>query len=216
MIVQAGGGQALYTPDSAFVRRHALGDDWEVLSVGVMLRQKRSGTWTAPSALSSPPILAFGIGAISDTGVRYGVQTTPSAWSRLSGPLNWWSMTFEVPEFGAISNPNTTLRVSDGGELASAWYLRFTKLDGGGMRLETFMPSDGASPTVDEFIDQLDTEEWQRNIGNHTGYIQNTLEFGGPIATALENIAIVSTAPNYVSEQLRGIEWLAVRAVRMR
>jgi hypothetical protein len=189
-----------------------LGNDWSAVNLGIRFRQKRAGTWSAPDQLTAPPTVSFGLAGDGDTGPRYAVQTTGATWNRMAGPLAWWTVPVSVAEIGGPFS--AALRVGDSDEIAGAWYVRFTRINGG-LIVSAFLPQTMDTPDEAAFADQLDQEDWQTSIFGHTGYVEHRVTVAGPIATILENVGIRSTAPNYVSSALRAIEWSDVRIVRL-
>lgn len=188
----------------------ALGNSWQILNVGVRLRQMRVGQIT--DTLTGPPSVSFGLCSTGDTGPRYGVQTKIVPWNRMTGPLTWWSVQVLVSEFGPF---DATLRVAESGDLASAWYARFERISGG-LIVTTFLPETPHAPPSAAFDEQLDQDEWQPSICGHAGYVENRVTIAGPIANMLEHVSVRSTAQNYVSSTLRAIEWCDVRNVLIR
>lgn len=111
---------------------------------------------------------------------------------------------------------DATLRLSESDDCrSSAWYVRLVRLGGGNMRAETFLPTEENCPTEEDFKLQLDREEWSTSVNNHDTYTETetTFSFDEAAFGALDSVNIFSTLPNYVSEQLRGIEWVSIRCV---
>lgn len=83
------------------------------------------------------------------------------------------------------------------------------------MRAETFLPEAENCPTEEDFQIQLGREDWSTSVNNHDTFVETETTFSIDEATfgVLDSVNIYSTLPNYVSEQLRGIEWVSIRAV---
>jgi hypothetical protein len=219
---------ALYLPDGYAVRKMEVGTDWTVLNVGVMFRQSRIANWDTPSALGGRKV-GFGLCAgtsapVGTASVRHfvGVRTA-SDWVR-SQVHYWWSTGWQVfsaagaSETIAASGSGATLRVSERGDgLCSAWYARFSRIGQSQMRVELFLPTGANSPTLFDFEVQLDRAVWKRSVNNHCTYEETafTVEAKEVILGALDSVNIFSNLHDHVSSQLRGIEWLAVKAVRL-
>lgn len=90
--------------------------------------------------------------------------------------------------------------------------MRFVRLGGGSIRADTFLPEAENCPTEEDFQIQLDREEWTTSVNNHDTYVETETTFTVDEATfgAFDSVNVFSNLPNYVSEQLRGIEWLSV------
>lgn len=175
----------------------------------------RSGTWTHPETLDTPPTIQIGVCKITDTAVRFGIGTSSAAWSRLSNQRNWFEVTVEPVGGGTFGAPRRTLRVSKDDSFATSWYVRFTKLSNGALRISAFTPSDAEGPTEDQFNHQAEQSAWQPSSAGHSGYVESILDLSGVSTTLLDSICVSSAAPNYVAGQLRAIEWMAVRPVRI-
>lgn len=224
--MQAGAEQALYLPDAYAARTMEIGHEWTVLNLGVRFRQARALAWANPATLSG----LVGFGLCHGTEQPYG-EVEPKhfvglksagSWARLSG-RNWWQTGWNIftclagEDLSHGSGSDGTLRVSETeDEQATAWYLRFTK-DGGTIRVEAFLPTGLNSPTEFDFLMQLDREKWNRSVNNHESYREFALEadFDEDLFGRLDSVNVFSTLPHFVSNQLRSIEWLSVRAVRI-
>lgn len=109
------------------------------------------------------------------------------------------------------------LRISDTDDRrCSAWYLRFTK-QGATMLLELFLPTGKNEPLPTDFAKQMGRAIWLTSVNNHVGYRKVTVSFAFNEAYrgVLNAFNIFSNVPNYVSYELRAIEWAEVKAVRL-
>lgn len=199
-----------------------IGNEWETLNLGAMLRQHRPGDWTNPEAMTAE--VGFGLcrGTVKPLGVAepdYFVGLiTDSPWERL-GSRNWWLAGWRLAtiylgeETVHVRGSGLALRVSEREDgFASAWYLRYRR-DGGSMTVELYLPGGPASPTENDFLVQLDRETWQRSVNNHDGYSQVSVVV--PVLDNLDSVSLLSGLPNFATNQLRAVEWLAVRALRI-
>lgn len=148
-----------------------------------------------------------------------GMRTT-GAWSR-SGVSNWWETGWQLfTAYGGEtqhgSGSEGTLRVSlESDAIASAWYLRLTKLGGGIMSMTLFLPTDNADVKAEDFELQMNREVWNRSVKNHSAYREISLSV--PVDESglgyLDTFNIFSPLSDTVAGTLGGIEWLAVEAV---
>lgn len=137
---------------------------------------------------------------------------------------NWWTAGWQL--FTGKASGNTihqsgttaTLRVSEPEDSeCSAWYLRFTKLGSSQMRLELFAPEGLNAPDEYDFLVQEDRHAWKSSVNKHDTFAEFELETAVDENTfgSLDTVNVFSNMPNYVSEQLRGIEWVSIRALRL-
>lgn len=199
-----------------------VGNEWATLNLGVMLRQHRPGSWTYPEDITAE--VGFGLckGTAKPLGVAepdYFVGLISDApWTRL-GSRNWWladwrlATVYRGEETVHVRGSDLALRVSErADDLASAWYIRYRR-DGQSMTVEMYLPGGTASPAEGDFLTQLDRETWQRNVNNHDGFSQVIVVV--PVLDDLNSVSLLSGLPNFTTHELRGIEWLAVRALRI-
>lgn len=201
-----------------------IGNEWTVLNLGVRFRQSRAAAWENPSSLSGT--FAFGLchGTASPLGsaspVHFVGVRSGSAWTRQNGQ-NWWAVGWEMltaatTETVHSSGSDGLARVSKReDDYSSAWYVRFTK-EGATLKLDLFIPTGFNSPTEFDFTVQLDRAKWNRSVNNHDTYREFSAEipFDEGLG-ALDSVNVFSSLPNFVTNQLRGVEWLSIRAVRL-
>lgn len=111
------------------------------------------------------------------------------------------------------SGAEGTVRVSDDDNFSSSWYARFTKLEDS-IRVDLFLPTGADSPNAFDFETQLFREQWNRCVNNHSTYE----EFSATIAVEsqdFDSVNIFSNIDSFDTQQLRSVEWLGVRAVRI-
>lgn len=151
-----------------------------------------------------------------------GLRTSGS-WTR-DGLTNWWETGWEIVASKPsgtetlASGTGATMRVSaPGDDGATAWYARLTRLDWGQMRLEAFLPTGQDSPNLFDFEVQMDRRVWKPSVNEHSTYRQTTLIFDHQEASlgTLDSMNIFSNLAYSVSQELRAVEWLAVKAVRL-
>lgn len=206
-----------------------VGAEWSSLNVGVRLRQIRGASWDAPDTLTGS--LRWGFGLCAGTSAPFGSERpahflgiqSASPWDR-SGISSFWEFGSRVvsAELGKTntkaSGPIGTLRVSQTTDTrCSAWYARYTKLDASTIRINIFVPTGRNVPTESEFLLQMEREQWQTNVANHDTYEEFEEEIAVDENTYgdLDSVNLFSNVPNYTSEQLRGIEWVSVKALRL-
>lgn len=223
------GTRGIYIPERYACRKLEVGSNWNVLNVGIRFRQSRIQTWSGPSDLNGFTV-GFGLcsGTVSPYGTSdpdhfVGVRSRVEPWTR-DGSRNWWNTGWNLfkSESGAgvtsiASGSFGTLRVSVPTEtISSAWYLRFTRSELT-MKVDVFMPDSRDTPDEFDFEQQLERAKWLPSVNRHGSY----QEFSLPISVnessfgELDSVNLFSDIPNFVSSDLRGIEWVSVRAVRL-
>jgi len=222
-------GKALYLPDGTAVRQMRVGTNWTVINLGARFRQSKVSAWSSPEILTGTRTVGFGLCSgtsnpySSSAPFRVLAVRTASPWTRLSG-RSWWTTGWELFEVGADgevqhgSGSGATLRVSLESEAeASAWYTRFTKTGAGSVRVDLFLPTSASAPTEEDFKTQLARARFTQYVSNHQSYVQTTLnlEVDPLMLNSLDSVNIFSNITNYVSTELRGIEFLGIRSVRM-
>lgn len=113
------------------------------------------------------------------------------------------------------SGADGSLRVAPSDDdSGSCWYIRFTK--GETLTLTLFLPTSGTKPSEEAFDRQAECLEWNYSVGGHSSYREfiTTVPFD-PSAGELDSVNLFSNLPFFVTNQLRAIEWLNVRAVRL-
>lgn len=202
-----------------------VGTNWTILNLGIRLRQARDGQWINPATLNKH----FAFGLCTGTAKPYGSAEphhflgvrSRSNWTRVQA-LNWWQVGWNIfqsartEEWDHATGIDGTLRVSrDEDAYASAWYLRYTK-KGGTITVDLFLPTGINTPTEDDFLMQMDRERWNPSVNNHDTYRQFSAEVPFDLGLGeLDSVNIFGEPQNFVSNQLRGMEWLSVRAVRI-
>lgn len=147
-----------------------------------------------------------------------GVKTSDS-WTRDG---HWWESGFEA--IRSVNGTDTVLesgdarfRISEDDTFASAWYLRFTKLNAGSMRVELFLPNGSESPNSSDFDFQLQRETFNECVNNHRSYRLFSIDAAISETNngTLNAVNIFSNVETFDTETLRPIEWLEVKAVRI-
>lgn len=85
------------------------------------------------------------------------------------------------------------------------------------MRLQAFLPTAADSPTEKDFLKQMGRARWQTNVNNHSSYRETSVDVGFDEAAygALDCFNLFSNLKEFVTSNLRGIEWSAARAVKL-
>lgn len=83
--------------------------------------------------------------------------------------------------------------------------------------MDLFLPTGANAPTEFDFEVQLDREKWKSSVNNHDTYREFTLTVPSneAILGALDSVNIFSNLADHVSSQLKAIDWVSVKAVRI-
>lgn len=198
------------------------------MNIGIRLRQRRGGAWTWPLDLAGARTVGFGL--CSGTSAPYGsaVPThfigvrTGANWARVEDS-NWWDAGWvAITRAGGTETQHgtgdCTLRVGLALEAsASAWYMRLTKTSATTMRMTLFLPTGQSTPSRAAWKKQLGNSVWQQSVDGHQDYRETVLNFASNEAGlgTLTALNVFSNLANIVTSQLRGIEVLDLKGVRI-
>lgn len=221
--------QALLFPSGVAAREMEIGGDWEVLNLGMLFRQRRPGPWGWPDTMAPNRRVGFGLCCDADRpfgGVAPPVHflgiRTQSSWTR-SGLTNWWDTGWELTFASVVdtqtlgSGSGATLRVgAQGDDGGTAWYMRLTR-SSGDLQVDLFLPTGHDSPQLFDFETQMERSTWKSSVNRHSTYRQTSLliEDKQDILGELGAFNVFSNLRTSVSQELRAVELLAVKAVRL-
>lgn len=216
--------KAVYLTRGWGARKLLIGDRWSTINLGVRVRELRhDDSYTANLSGNIGFGLCSGIsdpfGTVNPSHFL-GVRTTGD-WTRYS-VSNWWQTGWETitgtPSGNVQHTSGTegTIRVSLATDtIASAWYLRLQKLGGGIISMSLFLPTDNSDVRADDFELQLNRSVWNTSVKNHSAYreIVTSVAVDEGSLGPLDTFNIFSPLPDFVTSQLRGVEWLSAESV---
>lgn len=85
------------------------------------------------------------------------------------------------------------------------------------MQLDLFLPEGRNVPSEDDFLMQMERDKWKTSVNNHDTYREESIQISVNEASlgSLDSVNLFSTIPDYVARQLKGIQWVSVKALRL-